>query len=83
MVLTGNCNHSDMFWRDSTVGHRQHRRLLEYTDDNFPLVKYVKQSANTVLYIKNAIKYCKPSAVNDRYFDMFNYQLLAQNQTAK
>lgn len=25
----------------------------------------------------------KPFVMNDRYFDMFNYQLLAQNQTAK
>ncbi|GAB0180427.1 hypothetical protein GRJ2_000508000 [Grus japonensis] len=33
----GDFNHPDICWRDNTAGHKQSRRYLEYTDNNFLL----------------------------------------------
>ncbi|GAB0204721.1 hypothetical protein GRJ2_002937700 [Grus japonensis] len=33
----GDFSHPDICWRDSTAGHKQSRRFLEYVDDNFLL----------------------------------------------
>ena len=35
LVLMGDFNHPDMYWRDNTAGHKQSRRFLECIDDNF------------------------------------------------
>jgi len=37
LVLMGDFNHPDIFWRENASGHRQSRRLLECVDDNFLL----------------------------------------------
>ncbi|PKU28440.1 rna-directed dna polymerase from mobile element jockey-like [Limosa lapponica baueri] len=35
LVLMGDFNNPDSCWRDNTAGHKQSRRFLECTDDNF------------------------------------------------
>ncbi|GAB0181755.1 hypothetical protein GRJ2_000640800 [Grus japonensis] len=37
LVLLGDFNHPDIFWKDNTEGHKQSRRFLECVDDNFLL----------------------------------------------
>jgi len=38
----GNFNHPDIHWRDNTARHKQHRRFLEFVDDNF-LLQVIKE----------------------------------------
>ncbi|GAB0209553.1 hypothetical protein GRJ2_003421000 [Grus japonensis] len=35
LVLMGDFNHPNIYWRGNTAGHKQSRRFLESTDDNF------------------------------------------------
>ena len=35
LVLMGDFNHPNICWRDNTAGHKQSRRFLQCTDDNF------------------------------------------------
>ncbi|PKU49338.1 hypothetical protein llap_377 [Limosa lapponica baueri] len=35
-VFLEDLNHLNICWRDNTKGHKQYRRFLEYTDDNYP-----------------------------------------------
>ncbi|GAB0199565.1 hypothetical protein GRJ2_002421900 [Grus japonensis] len=35
LVLMGDFSHPDICWRDNTAGHKQSRRFLEWTDDEF------------------------------------------------
>ncbi|GAB0209793.1 hypothetical protein GRJ2_003445000 [Grus japonensis] len=37
LVLMGDFNHPDICWRGNTAGHKQSRKFLECTDDNFLL----------------------------------------------
>ncbi|KAK4811175.1 hypothetical protein QYF61_019806 [Mycteria americana] len=37
LVLMGGFNHPDICWRDNTAGHKQSKRFLECTGDNFLL----------------------------------------------
>ncbi|GAB0208733.1 hypothetical protein GRJ2_003339000 [Grus japonensis] len=37
LVLMGDFNHPDICWRDDAAGHKQSRKFLECTDDNFLL----------------------------------------------
>lgn len=44
LLLSGDFKHPSTCWRDSTAGHRQSRRVLECTDDNF-LLQRVEEPA--------------------------------------
>jgi len=37
LTLMGDFNHLNICWQDNTAGHRQSRRFLDFTDDNFLL----------------------------------------------
>jgi len=37
MALMGDFSHPDICWQDNIVGHKQSRRFLDCSDDNFPL----------------------------------------------
>ena len=37
LVLMGDFNHPNIFWRDNTAGHKQSRRFLKCAEDNFLL----------------------------------------------
>lgn len=42
MVLTGNLKHPDMCWKDNRAEHKQPRKLLECSDNNF-LTQVIKE----------------------------------------